>query len=162
MLAEPSCTGARLPVMGVVRDSALMAALQMPPEIVTGLFTLAGVCAGGLIGFWSARHIGWLNARAAAASGLRAAFGPHLYGLDIEADRTAGMLLKGLIEDFPRHARQMGAFGFFISSKEKPDYEKACQEYADLVRLHQNPNHPDTPPRVFRGHIRVILDFAKP
>src|SRR3990170_3457767 len=125
----------------------------MPPEIATGLFTLAGVCAGGLIGFWSARYVGWLNARAAAASGLRAAFGPHLYGLDIEADRTAGMLLKGVIEDFPRHARQMDAFGFFVSSKDRPDYENACREYANLICLHQNPNHPDTSPSVFRDRI---------
>jgi hypothetical protein len=134
----------------------------MPPEITTGLFTLAGVCAGGLIGFWSARYVGWLNAHAAAASGLRAAFGPHLYGLNIESDRTAGMLLKGLIEDFLRHARQMEAFGFFISSKDRADYEKACEEYANLVRIHQHANHPDTSPHVFRDRIHAILKFAKP
>lgn len=134
----------------------------MPPELITGLFTLAGVLVGGLIGFWSARYIGWQNARASAASGLRAAFGPHLYGLDVESERTTGMLLKGIIEDFPRHARQMNAFGFYISGKDRVDYEKACQEYAKLVHTHQNPSHPDTPARVFRGHIHAILKFAKP
>ena len=133
----------------------------MPAEITAVLSAILGACAGGLIGFWSARYAGWLNARAAAASGLRGAFGPHLYGLSIESNNTAGILLKNLISDFPMNARQMDAFGFFVSSKHEADYQKACEEYAKLVRDHQNANRPDTPTHVFRDRINAILSFTK-
>ena len=132
----------------------------MPPEITAMLSAILGACAGGLIGFWSARYAGWLNARAAAASSLRGAFGPHLYGLSID-NKTAGMLMKNLISDFPMNARQMDAFGFFVSSKHAADYQKACEEYAKLVRDHQNANRPDTPTHVFRDRINAILSFPK-
>jgi hypothetical protein len=126
------------------------------------LLGAAGACCTLLI---SHRLSLWREKKAryiAAASSLRASFAAHLSSLRVGSGRTAGHLLAALIKDFPMHATEMKKFKPFVFYKNRAAYEKACQEYAEIVTTRRDEIDKAPDQHLFlKEHINAILIYAE-
>src|SRR6476646_11109947 len=97
------------------------------------LVSLAGVVAGGFIGFYSARQISTLNARRQAGATLRATFAKEIalvrlahgadHSIDVEAVLRAA---------FPQHAAAIEEYRFFVRPNDRAAYDKAWRDYYEV------------------------------
>jgi hypothetical protein len=128
------------------------------------MITLAGVVAGGLVGFFSARKISDLNARRQAGAALRAAFAGEIAKVRLAhaADKSI-KIEQVLLEAFPRHAAAIEEYRFFVNPKDEAAYERAWREYYEVggsVRFfdyYMNGASYD----LFAKRVYAILQFTK-
>ena len=128
-------------------------------QLIGGAVTTA---VGGLIGFFSARRISILSARKQAASNLSASFAPQLaYLKSTEAyanddkEKIRGRLYTAFLGT---HAAELEKFRFFVKSKNFAAYDKAYEEYEELLDPGLPANVGDqNPSEFFIAHIRTMI-----
>lgn len=108
-----------------------MAAVECAFNIGNALVSMAGIVIGGLIGFFSARHISDRNARAAAVAKFRAAFAPSLARISFAGGDDANDIKAFFKTESLLHASAIEEFRPFIS--DCGAYEKAFNDYRETL-----------------------------
>lgn len=99
--------------------------------------TLAGVALGGIVGFFSARHVSERNARATACAKFRSAYSPAYAYVSAyarhRADDPGRPNAAGFLSDsFVSHAAAIEEFRPFVLAKNMDAYQKAWDSYCEL------------------------------
>lgn len=139
-------------------------------SVWNAIVSVAGIVAGGLIGFFSARNISDRNIFSAAGAKLRASFVQSQLCLsngradkkspnDINHDRL-------LSSELPKIAEAIEEFRHFVSECSAARYQEAWDDYYQSIKtggvmLAQAYDEAD-PWSVIEKKIHVILNFTKP
>lgn len=132
--------------------------------VVNAVVSLAGVGAGGLVGYLSARRISVLNARAQAGAALRAAFAHEIVKVR-QAHRgdSSINIEEVLTQAFPRHAAAIEEYRFFVKPKDRDAYERAWREYYEFggsIRFFDYYME-NAKCELFENRIRAIFQFTE-
>jgi len=102
----------------------------LTPEMITGLFTIAGACLGACIGYFGASRIATKQARSIAAAKLRAAFAPELADLELAARKHKDVNVMQLLHSaFPKHAAAIEEYRPFVRLNDAVPFQKAWEDY---------------------------------
>lgn len=106
-------------------------AVECAFNLSNAIVTLGGVAVGGLVGFFSARHISDRNAKAVASAKLRSIFAPRLAQLDMALvdDVVAVTLDDDIRAAIPTHAAAIEEFRPFVPCRERDAYRKKWDDY---------------------------------
>jgi hypothetical protein len=102
--------------------------------VIAGVFTILGVITGAFITYYFALKLADRNARREAGRRLREAFAPALAVLHPtsgDADARAHTD-KMLADAFPKHRAAITEFGFYLSAKEREEFEEAWRKYYEV------------------------------
>lgn len=108
----------------------------MNAEIIIGLFGLAGVALGGVIGYVSALFANRTFAVREAANNLRSAFAPQLAAFRFDQKKSAVDIQRLLESGIDTLTVEMEKFRFYVSPENLSAYDEACQEYQAEARVH--------------------------
>lgn len=138
----------------------------MPPDIINGLFGLGGVIIGGLIGYFTARHVAIVKARIDAIAKLRVAFAPEIAQMRLYASGEKIDVNHLLLSAFPRHATAIEEFSPYLCKEQKKKYYKAWKEYYETgggIRFERYymGQDPKENFNLFEKNIHAILQFAE-
>ncbi len=135
----------------------------MSPEAINGIFGFLGVITGGTIAYFSSIHSSRVISVRKAGNDLRAAFAPPLAAIRLDQDKSAADTQKIFQSSIDTLTIEMEKFRFYVAPKDKPAYDKACNEYQDIVRI-RDMNYTTLggkkPFKVFEAKIDVILAFT--
>ena len=130
--------------------------------VITGIFTIAGVVVGGIIGFVSNRFSNRFFLRKQASSDLRCAFTKILSGIRTGKLSDESDIRNFAITSFDTHAFELERFRFYVTNCQKEEYDKACEEYHNMVYMRPI-NHGSNLPadKFYIEKVEAILRFAK-
>lgn len=135
----------------------------MTPEIINGLFSLAGAAIGGIIGYLAARSMFFKTSKAEAGAKLRAAFAPEIAEMRLFARGQKIDVEQLLNSAFPRHATAIEEFSAHLSEEKKQKYYQAWRNYYEVAGSIRFFDYyiGDEPYKLFFERIDVILQFTK-
>jgi hypothetical protein len=95
--------------------------------------SLAGIAAGGVIGFLSASTVSKLNARRQAGTAFRAAFAKEIALVRLAHGPDKSINPEIVLEEaFPRHAVAVEEYRFFVRPRERAAFDKAWRDYYEV------------------------------
>ena len=135
----------------------------MSDIVVTNIFIIIGVVAGGIIGFVSMLLSNKYFLRKQAASDLRCAFTKILSGIRTGKLSDESDIRNFAITSFDTHTFELERFRFYIRDFDKEEYDKACEEYHNIIYMRPI-NHGSNLPadKFYIEKVGAILRFAKP
>ncbi len=147
-------------------------AIECDPSLSNAVVSLAGVVAGGLVGYFSARRIATLTARRAACGKFLAAFSPAIAFLDKArrhgSDHERPDASAFLRDAFVSHAAAIEEFRPYVRTKDISEYQQAWDKYCDTAHagtvgaeFMAESIGDDDPRKALQDLIHAILRFAK-
>lgn len=112
-------------------------AVECAFSIGNAAVSLAGVALGGVVGFFSARHISDRNAIAVAVAKLRVVFAPSLNQLNLgrmnNNDPDDICLEDFLKSELPKLAEAVEEFKFFVRDCDRGAFQDAWEDYYKTI-----------------------------
>ena len=130
---------------------------------INGIFAISGVVGGGTIGFATAWFANWYLLKKKAASELRSSFVNILSGIRTGKLSSTTEIGNRAVASFDAHAIELERFRFYVPNSQKEEYDKACEEYQDMVYARPI-NHGSnlSADKFYMKKLGAILKHAKP
>lgn len=136
--------------------------------VVTGMFSLAGVALGciigGIIAYVSALRTNRIFAIREAANNLRAAFAQQLSAIWLNQDASAVDIQRILEPSINTLTVEMVKFRSYISRENLSAYDEACEKFQSIARIRAMNYEAfggKKPFKVFEKIVNDILQFTK-
>ena len=102
-------------------------------SIINGAFVIVGALVGGLVSYWLSRLLANYNSKLSAAASLRTAFAKVVAGVKTGRLDSHAEISSAALASFDAHAIELERFRFYV--KDKDGYNKACDEYENMISL---------------------------
>lgn len=132
-------------------------------SLINGCFVILGALLGALVSYWLSRCLSAHVAHKKAAAALRLSFSKALSGVRSGKFSSENDIRNYAIQSFDQHSIEMETFRFYVSPKNKNDFDKACKEYQRMVYLRPiNHGSNQDPDKFYIEKVENILYFAMP
>lgn len=130
---------------------------------INGIFTLAGVVTGGIIGYFIARAMSVRTVKIEAGAKLRASFAPEIAEMRLFARGQKINVEQLLNSAFHRHATAIEEFSPYLCEEQKKKYYEAWRNYCEVAGSIRFFDYymGDEPYKLFFERIHAILQFTK-
>ena len=133
--------------------------MAMPEIIIAGVFTIIGAAIGVFGSYIGSRRTN----RNEAANNLRSTFLPITAKINTHGFSSESEFRNTVVGSFLAHATEIERYRFFVPCKDRDAYDKAYDDYRDMVS--KKPigiGHKLPPEEFFIKTVNNILHFAKP